>query len=124
MAISTSGVNLSGFGYRTKEDISASTLTTDIQDCGKVLNFTATCVVTLHATAAGQSLWFRVGAEGITLTLSPNASDKIQGVDITAADNKDIIFTSQPAGSYVNLISDGVDGWNIAAVSGAFTREA
>lgn len=123
MAIDTAGVNLTGFGYRTKEDISASTLTTDIQDCGKVLNFTATCVVTLHATAAGQSLWFRVGADGITLTLSPNASDKIQGVDITAADNKDIVFTSQPIGSYVNLISDGVDGWNIAAVKGAFTRE-
>lgn len=123
MAIDTSGVNLTGFGYRTKEDISASTLTTDIQDCGKVLNFTATCTVTLHATAVGQSLWFRVGASGITLTLSPNAFDKIQGVDITAADNKDIIFTSQPVGSYVNLVSDGVDGWNIAAVSGTFTRE-
>lgn len=123
MAIDATGVNIGGFGYQTKEDISASTLTTDIQDCGKVLNFTATCVVTLHATAVGQSLTFRVGAAGITLTLSPNASDKIQGVDITAADNKDIIFTTQPVGSFVTLVSDGVDGWNISAVSGAFTRE-
>lgn len=123
MAIDTAGVNLAGFGYQTKEDISASTLTTDILDCGKVLNFTATCVVTLHATAVGQTLTFRVGAGGITLTLSPNASDKIQGVDITAADNKDIVFTSQPIGSFVTLVSDGVDGWNIAAVKGAFTRE-
>jgi hypothetical protein len=123
MAIDTAGVNLGGFGYQTKEDISASTLTTDIQDCGKVLNFTATCVVTLHATAVGQSITFRIGAEGITLSLSPNASDKIQGVDITAADNKDVIFTSQPIGSFVTLISDGVDGWNITAVKGVFTRE-
>lgn len=123
MAIDTTGVNIGGFGYQTKEDISASTLTTDIQDCGKVLNFTATCVVTIHATAVGQVLTFRVGADGITLTLSPQAADKIQGVDITAADNKDIIFTSQPIGSFVQLISDGVDGWNIVAVKGAFTRE-
>lgn len=124
MAIDTTGVNFGDFGYRTKEDISASTLTTDIQDCGKVLNFTATCVVTLHATAAGQVLTFRVGADGITLTLSPQAADKIQGVDITAADNKDIILTSQPIGSFIQLVSDGVDGWNIVGVKGAFTREA
>lgn len=123
MAIDATGVNLTGFGYRTKEDISASTLTTDINDSGKVLNFTATCVVTLHAVAAGQSLWFRVAKAGITLTLSPNASDKIQGVDVTGADNKDIIFTNQPVGSYINLVGGDTDGWNIFAVSGAFTRE-
>lgn len=125
MAIDTTGANLTGFGYGTKEDITASTLTTDIQDCGKVLNFThATPTVTLHATAVGQTLTFRVGANPQVLTLSPAAADKIQGVDITAADNKDIIFTNQPIGSYVTLVSDGVDGWNIAAVRGAFTREA
>jgi hypothetical protein len=123
MAIDTAGVNLTGFGYRTKEDISASTLTTDINDSGKVLNFTATCVVTLHAVAAGQSLWFRVGAAGITLTLSPNASDQISGVDLTPVDNKDIVFTSQPVGSYVNLVGGDTNGWNIFAVQGAFTRE-
>lgn len=125
MAIDTAGVNLPAFGYQTKEDISASTLTTDINDCGKVLNFThATPTVTLHATAVGQVLTLRVGANPQVLTISPQAVDKISGVDLTPADNKDIIFTNQPIGSFVTLVSDGVDGWNIAAVSGAFTREA
>lgn len=125
MAIDTAGVNIGGFGYQTKEDITASTLTTDIQDCGKVLNFThATPTVTLHATAVGQTLTFRVGANPQVLTISPAAADKISGVDLTAADNKDIIFTNQPIGSYVKLVSDGVDGYVIAEVSGAFTREA
>jgi hypothetical protein len=56
MAIDATGVNLNKFGYQTKEDITAATLTTDINDSGKVMNFThaATCRSTLHAVAAGQ----------------------------------------------------------------------
>lgn len=124
MAIETPGVNFDTFGYRTSEDITASTLTTDINDSGKVLNFTATCTVTLHATAVGQVLTLRVGANDITLTVSPNANDRISGVDISAAEDKDIIFTNQPVGSYITLVADGSAGWLVAAVRGAFTREA
>jgi hypothetical protein len=124
MAIDATGVDLYGFGYRTKEDISASTLTTDLADSGKVLNFTATCVVTLHAVAAGENLTFRVGKAGITLTLSPNASDGIKGCDATGTDNKDIVFTNQPAGSYVTVQGGNADAWIITAVSGTFTVEA
>lgn len=125
MAIDATGVNLYKFGYATKEDITASTLTTDINDSGKVLNFThATPVVTLHAVAAGQVLTLRVGANPQVLTISPNASDGIHGVDNTGTDNKDIIFTNQPIGSYVTLVGGDANGWNISSVSGAFTAEA
>lgn len=125
MAIDTAGVNLPNFGYRTKEDITASTLTTDLNDSGKVLNFThATPTVTLHAVAAGETLTFRVGANPQTLTISPAAADGIKGCDNTGTDNKDIVFTNQPIGSYVTLVGGNADAWVISAVSGAFTAEA
>lgn len=124
MAIDATGVNLAGFGYRTKEDIAAATLTTDLNDSGKVLNFThAAPVVTLHAVAAGEEITFRVGANPQTLTLSPNASDGIKGVDAVGTDNKDLIFTNQPIGSYVTLGGGNADAWVIRAVKGAFTIE-
>ena len=125
MAIDATGVNLAGFGYQTKEDITASTLTTDANDSGKVMNFThATSTVTLHAVAAGESMTFRVGANPQVLTISPNAADGIFGVDAGAVDDKDIIFTNQPIGSFVTLIGGKAAGWSISAVSGAFTVQA
>lgn len=125
MAIDAAGVNLSGFGYRTVENITAATLTTDLADSGKVLNFThATPVVTLHAVADGETLTFRVGADPQVLTISPAAADGIKGCDATGTDNKDIVFTNQPIGSYVTLVGGNADAWVISAVSGAFTVEA
>jgi len=125
MAIDATGVNLPNFGYRTKEDITASTLTTDLNDSGKVLNFThATPTVTLHAVAAGETLTLRVGANPQTLTISPAAADGVKGCDNTGTDNKDIVFTNQPIGSYVTLVGGNADAWVISAVSGAFTAEA
>lgn len=125
MAIDTTGVNLDGFGYRTKEDISASTLTTDLNDSGKVLNFThATPTVTLHAVAAGQTLTLRVGANPQVLTISPAAADGIFGCDAAGVDDKDIVFTNQPIGSFVRLVGGRTEGWVISEVSGAFTVQA
>jgi hypothetical protein len=121
MAIDPKGVNIGGFGYRTKEDISASTLTTDINDSGKVLNFTATCVVTLHAVAAGQFMTFRVGAAGITLTLSPNASDGIKGLDLAGTDDLDVVLASQPVGSFVSVQGGDANAWIVTAASGTLT---
>jgi len=125
MAIDATGVNLPNFGYLTKEDISASTLTTDVNDSGKVLNFThATPTVTVHATAAGQTLTFRVGANPQVLTISPQAGDGIFGCDAGGVDNKDIVFTNQPIGSFVTIVGGRTEGWCISAVSGTFTVEA
>lgn len=125
MAIDATGVNIAGFGYQTKEDITGSTLTTDINDSGKVLNFThATPTVTLHAVAAGETLTLRVGANPQTLTISPDAADGIKGCDAAGTDNKDIVFTNQPIGSYVKLVGGNATAWVISEVSGAFTVEA
>lgn len=125
MAIDATGVNLVNFGYRTKEDITAGALTTDLADSGKVLNFThATPTVTLHAVAGGETLTLRVGANPQVLTISPAALDGIKGCDAAGVDNKDIIFTNQPIGSYVTLVGGNADAWVISAVSGAFTVQA
>lgn len=122
MAIDATGLNLVNFGYRTFETISAATLTTDINDSGKVLNFThAAPVVTLHAVAAGETLTFRVGANPQTLTLSPDANDKFQGTDVTSANNKDLILTNQPIGSFVTLVGGNADAWIVQDISGALT---
>jgi len=124
MAIDATGINLDGFGYRTFETITASTLTTDINDSGKVLNFThATPTVTLHAVAAGENLTFRVGANPQTLTLDCAGADKFQGLDLAGADGKYISFVNQPIGSFVSVQGGNADGWIVTACSGALTAE-
>lgn len=124
MAIDAKGVNLVNFGYRTFETISANALTTDLADSGKVLNFThAAPTVTLHAVAAGETLTLRVGANPQVLTVSPDANDGIKGCDAAGTNNKDIVFTNQPIGSFVTLVGGNADAWVIQSVSGAFSVE-
>lgn len=115
-------VNLGNFGYFQSEDVTGAK-TFDEGDGGVVQNFTATATGTLPATVVGTVYVARVGANGITVSLSPNASDKIMGNGFTSADNKDLIFTSQPIGSYVILVADGANGWQVFAVHGTATRE-
>lgn len=117
-------VNLTGFGYVQSEDVTGNK-TLDLGDCGVVQNATATCVVTLPATSAKNRFIVRVGAEGITVSISPAAADKIWGAGATAGtDNKDLIFTSQAVGSYVELAGDGTDGYAVVRYSGTSTFEA
>ncbi len=124
MAIDATGVNLVGYGFRTSEDITAATLTTDINDSGKVLNFThAAPTVTLHAVAAGETLTIRVGANPQTLIIDCAGADKFQGVDLAGADGKYIKFVNQPIGSFVRLVGGNADGWVVAEVSGALVAE-
>jgi hypothetical protein len=114
-------INIAGFGHNEYETVSGSTKTLDATDYGVVQNTTATCVYTLPATAAKANFIIRVGADGITVTISPNASDKIAGHTAAntgvGADNKDLIFTSSPMGSYVQLQGDGADGYTITRLS-------
>ena len=124
MAIDATGVNLQGFGYRTFETITANALTTDINDSGKVLNFThAAPTVTLHAVAAGETLTIRVGANPQTLIIDPDGADKIQGLDLAGANGEYVAFVNQPIGSFVRLIGGNADGWVVSAVSGTLTAE-
>lgn len=116
-------VNLGNFGYNLVTT-QASAVTLADTDCGAVQNVTATATVTLPATVVGYFYIIRVGAPGITVTVQPNASDKLAGNGFTATDNKAAIATSQPVGSYIMLVGDGVNGFMFAGVHGLWTRAA
>lgn len=122
-------VDLSGFGHRNVVTNAASTLTlSHTAHSGLVVNSTVTSVLTLPSVVVGMNFTLRVGAPGITMTISPAALDLIAGAGTAnagvGADNKDIVFTNQPAGSWVQLEYGGATGWAITAVSGDFTVEA
>lgn len=123
-------INLDGFGHNEVEEVTGAK-TLDAGDSGVVQNVTATATITLPAVAAGISgitYLIRVGDEGLTVTISPNAGDKIVGAGLTAADNKDVIFTTQPAGSYIVLtaVNEATtdSAWAIQRILGEVTREA
>lgn len=116
-------INLIGNGFGENEAVTGAK-TLDEGDSGVIQNVTATATVTLPATVVGTTYIIRVGALGITVSVSPNASDKIMGNGFTSADNKDLVFTSQPVGAFVKLVGDGVNGWFVTQISGTATREA
>lgn len=116
-------LNISGFGYNEFEEVTTNK-TLDEGDGGVVQNVTASATVTIPATVAATVYLIRVGKAGITVNVSPNASDKIMGNGFTSADNKDAIFTNQPAGSFLELHGDGTNGWQVARIQGTATREA
>lgn len=121
-------VDLRGFGHANSVDVAENTTLALTTHSGKVVNVTATCTLTLPAVAVMHRYTVRVGAEGITVTISPNANDLIAGAGAAntgaGADNKDVIFTNQPAGSYVVLEYGSADGWAIVESLGTFTFES
>lgn len=116
-------INLDGFGYNEVETVTGAK-TLDEGDSGVVQNVTATATVTLPSTVVGATYLIRVGADGVTVSVSPAAADKIMGNGFTSADNKDLVFTNQPAGSYVVLMADGANGYYVQRIKGTATREA
>lgn len=116
-------VNFAGFGYNQSETV-GSTKTLDEGDSGVVQNCPVTTTITLPATVVGTTYPIRVGADGVTVTIAPNTNDKIMGNGFTSADNKAMVFTSQPVGSGVVLVGDGANGWFVQSVHGTATRAA
>lgn len=120
-------VNLSGFGHNEVEEVTGAK-TLDLGDSGVVQNVTATATVTLPATSNKSNFLIRVGKAGLTVTISPNAADKIAGYGAAntgaGTDDKDLIFTNQPAGSYVQLDGDGTDGYTVTRICGTATFQA
>lgn len=124
---------------RVSASISADT-TLDLTDCGVVQNVIADGkVITLPATTAGACFTIRNGGvpvtsgptgsgsnESVLVTISPNASDKIQGGDLTGNDNKDLLNTkaTSQVGDEVTLVGDGTDGWLIVNLVGTWAKEA
>lgn len=85
-------------------------------------------VYTLPATVVGYQYKFvNLADDGAaSLAISPAAADRIMGVGLTSADNKDLINTKATAkrGDYVELVGDGVNGWMIRKIVGTWAREA
>jgi len=122
-------VNLSGFGHVNSVDLSAGTLTLSLTaHSGKVVNVLASSTLTLPAVATMHRYIVRVGKSGLTVAISPNASDLIAGAGASnsgaGTDNKDVIFTNQPAGSYIVLEYGDANGWAIVKSNGTFTFES
>lgn len=121
-------VDLTGFGHRESVDVSTSTTLSLTAHSGKVVNVTETATLTLPSVATMHRYVVRVGAEGITVTISPAAADLIAGAGASNAgagtDNKDVIFTNQPAGSFIALEYGDANGWAITEALGTFTFEA
>lgn len=107
------------------EKTSAYTMTA--ADSGKITRVTGTTTITLPATVVGMKFKILNGNEdGVAVTISPNASDKIIGNGFTAADDKDAINTAATAkyGDFFEILGDGVDGWYVQAVKGTWARQA
>jgi hypothetical protein len=92
-----------------------------VADQGIGQNVTASAVITLPAAAAGQTALVRVGKEGITVSVVPAGTDTMTGNGFTPAAAKGAVFTNQPGGSYIQLVS-GAATWHIARLLGTATR--
>jgi hypothetical protein len=84
-------------------------------------------VLTLPATVVGLSYTVYVIADSANaVSLSPNASDRIEGMNLNSAhsDDKDFVLAAPKKGDYIQIIGDGVNGWFVLEGSGVWTRQA
>jgi hypothetical protein len=122
------GVMLDPFGSRIHE-LKSANYTVDAEDSGKVIWVdTDAVVITLPAVGGiGGVIVANAAAYGVSgVAVSPNASDMIEGADITAADNKDIINTKATAqrGDFVDIWDGDANGWLVSRRKGVWAREA
>ena len=92
--------------------------------CG-VLMVTGSGCVNVGSNEVGVKI-VNIGAFGtVAVTVSPNANDMIEGPDITAADDKDIVNTKATAnrGDYIKLEYGDANGWAIIEIKGTWARE-
>lgn len=111
-----------------------------VTDIGVVQNVTVDAIViTLPATVVGYSYTIRNGGDPASgtptgsasdgsciVTVSPNASDKIAGMQVTATDDKDFINTKATShiGDELSLVGDGVNGWMVTGIKGTWAQQA
>lgn len=112
--------------YSVREALT-TTKTLDIEDNGKLFWCTATTVVTLPAVAVPTNCVIANGAAfgaGQT-SISPNASDKVQGPDLPGTDNKDHINTlaTSRRGDFVKLVAGDANGPFVAEQRGIWATE-
>ncbi len=112
--------------YKFREAITGAK-TLDSEDIGKLFWVTATAVITLPAVATPALCKIVNGGAFGTVepTLRPQAADSIEGPDITAADDKDVVNTLATArrGDFVKLGSIDANGYQITELTGIWARE-
>lgn len=116
------------YGSRLRETISDDK-TLDAEDSGKVLFVdTDAKTITLPAVEGmGGIKIVNIGAFGtVAVTVAPNAADMIEGPDITAANDKDLVNTKATAcrGDYIELDYGDANGWVVRDIKGTWAREA
>ena len=107
----------------------SSNYTADAEDSGKVLWVdTDGVVITLPAIEGISGLIVaNAGAYGaVGVSISPGTTDMIEGADITAADNKDLINTKATAqrGDFAEIDYSDANGWVARRRRGTWAREA
>ena len=136
------GMSLFGQGGIVYENIDTSK-TLAAADIGIVQNVIADAItITLPATVVGMCFTIRnggvpastsvgsgTGSDGsVLVTIAPNASDQINGLNVTGQDNKALLNTKATAkvGDFVTLVGDGTAGvgWNVLYARGIWARAA
>lgn len=122
------GVMNDPFGQVIHE-LKSANYTVDAEDSGKVIWVdTDAVVVTLPAVGGINNVTIaNAAAYGVSgVAISPNAADMIEGADITAADNKDLINTKATAnrGDYAVIFDGDANGWVCIERKGTWAREA
>jgi hypothetical protein len=115
--------------YLAEKESAAKTV--GASDSGKafaVVGASSATVVTLPATAAGLTYTIinvAQDADG-AIQVSPVSADQIAGVDITEADNKDLINTSatQRCMDLVKVVGNGAAGWFVTDIRGTWAIES
>jgi hypothetical protein len=106
----------------------ADNKTLDAEDSGKAFFITADAKTVTAPAVEGMSniALINGGAFGtVAVTLSPNTNDMVEGPDITAGNNKDIVNTKTTArrGDFIIFDYGDANGWVITAKKGTWARE-
>tara|TARA_R110002167_G_scaffold70512_7_gene199044 strand:- start:425 stop:1192 length:768 start_codon:yes stop_codon:yes gene_type:complete len=113
--------------YSVREVVSADK-TLDPQDSGKLF-WVDTDARTITLAAVATPTFCKIvngGAYGtVAVTISPDADDSVEGPDISAANNKDVINTKATArrGDFAVLGFVDADGYAITQLKGIWARE-
>ncbi len=114
--------------YTVREAIAAGTKTLDSEDIGKLFWVSVTSVITLPAVATPAQCKIVCGGPfgTVEITLRPQAADSIEGPDITAADDKDVVNTLATArrGDFAKLGTVDANGYQLTELRGIWAREA
>lgn len=109
-------------------ELKSANYTVDAEDNGKILWVDTDAVVITLPAVEGITVGVGniAGFGAAKVSVSPAAVDMIEGPDITAADDKDIINTKATArrGDHLIIANGDANGWKIVKKIGTWAREA